>query len=52
MVDDLRDDGDLSGEGARFEEDDYSTELVIVSSRIFHYDIPRPTSTKRLKFDS
>ena len=36
MIDDLRDDGDLSGEGARFEEDDYSTELVIVSSRIFH----------------
>ena len=35
MVDDLRDDGDLSGEGARFEEDDCSKELVIVSSRIF-----------------
>jgi hypothetical protein len=31
VVDDLRDDGDLSGEGARFEEDDCSTESVIVS---------------------
>jgi hypothetical protein len=31
VVNDLRDDGDLSGEGARFEEDDCSTESVIVS---------------------
>jgi hypothetical protein len=31
VVNDLRDDSDLSGEGARFEEDDCSTESVIVS---------------------
>ena len=53
VVDDLRDDGDLSGEGARFEEDDCSTESVLIVSTIyFHNDLPRPTSTKRLKFDS
>jgi len=31
VVDNLHDDGDLSRVGARFEEDDCSTELVIVS---------------------
>jgi hypothetical protein len=30
VVNDLRNGGDLSGEGAKFEEDDCSTESVIV----------------------
>jgi hypothetical protein len=53
VVNDLRDGSDLSGEGARFEEDDSSTESVIVSQESNSTnDVPRPISTKRLKFDS
>jgi hypothetical protein len=33
VVDHLRDDGNLAGEGARFEEDNCSTESVIVSKK-------------------
>jgi hypothetical protein len=53
VVDDLRDDGELSRERARFEEDNCSMESVIVSQEsISTNDVPRPISTKRLKFDS
>jgi hypothetical protein len=53
VVDDLRDDSDLSRERARFDEDDCSTESVIVPQEsISTNGVPRPISTKRLKFDS
>jgi hypothetical protein len=35
VVDDVRDDSDLSGEGARFEEDDCSTESVMFLKNLF-----------------
>jgi hypothetical protein len=53
VVDDLRNDGDLSREGATFDEDNCSTESVIVSQKsISTNDVPRRISTKGLKFDS